>query len=393
MVLGFVGAPFLEHPLGKRLFGGQRKEGQRIVNTALADALSRLGKQGPSVFYTGAIGQEIARTVQKAGGQLTLKDLEAYRIEMREPLAFEALGHRWVTAPLPSAGGYTMQQSLSLLERWLTTDAAWKSDERVHALIESWKGPYLDRQRYLGDPDHAQVPLSDLSSPARLAARAARYHPALAAEPLSYAVPLPEPKPGTAVTKDDHGTTHFCVVDAEGNIASVTTTVNLAFGSRLSVHGYWLNDEMDDFASEVGTENAFGLVGGSNNLPGPQKRPLSSMTPTIVFRGDAPVLCVGGSGGSRIITAVEQVALYVLKDGMHPQAATDAPRVHHQASPDQVAMRGLSEATQAQLRVRGHALKDSGFLAHVQAVAISSDPDKRLSAGCESQKGGTPAGE
>jgi gamma-glutamyltranspeptidase/glutathione hydrolase len=392
-IFGYVGAEFLAQPMPKRLYGAQPKAGQRIKNAALADAISRLGKQGAKVFYSGPIGQEIVRASKSSGGLITQQDLLAYEVKMRAPYEGDALGHHWASAPLPSAGGITMVSSLKLLERFLTSDAAWKSDERFHALIESWKGPYLDRQRYLGDPDHTDVPVAALTSSERTAARAARYHPALAMAPESYAVPLPDGKASSAVTPDNRGTSHFCVVDGEGNIASVTSTVNLGFGSRVPVHGFWLNDEMDDFASEVGTANAFGLAGGAPNLPGANKRPLSSMTPSIVFKDGKPVLCVGGSGGSRIITAVEQVALYVLKDGMHPQAATAAPRVHHQASPDEAAARDLTPSTKQALAARGHKLKDSQFLAHVQAIAIGEEGPKRLAPGCEPQKGGLPAGE
>lgn len=392
-IFGYIGAPFLAEPFAKRLYGAQPKPGQRVVNVALADALTRLGKQGAKVFYSGAIGQEIVRASKKSGGLITQKDMLAYEVKTRTPYEDKALGYRWVSAPLPSAGGITMLSSLKLLERFLTTERAWKSDERVHALIESWKGPYLDRQRYLGDPDYSDVPVAALTANERTAARAARYHPALALGAESYALPLPEAKSAKAVTPDNPGTSHFCVVDAEGNIAAVTSTVNLGFGSRVPVHGFWLNDEMDDFASEVGDANAFGLVGGEPNLPGANKRPLSSMTPTIVFQGDKPVLCVGGSGGSRIITAVEQVALYILKDGMHPQAATAAPRVHHQGNPDEVAARDLSAETKQALAARGHKVKDSAFVAHVQAIRIGDEGPKRLAAGCEPQKGGVPAGE
>ncbi len=392
-IFGYMGAPFLEEPLATKLYGKQPKSGQRVINAALSDALSKFGKQGAKVFYSGAIGQEIVRAAKKHGGILTQKDLLTYEVKTRAPYQGEALGHRWASAPLPSAGGITMLSSLKLLERFLTTDAAWKSDERFHALIESWKGPYLDRQRYLGDPDHNEIPVAALTANERTMARAARYHPALAMAADSYAVPLPDAKAARAITPDNAGTSHFCVVDAEGNIAAVTSTVNLGFGSRVSVHGFWLNDEMDDFASEVGDANAFGLVGGEPNLPGSNKRPLSSMTPTIVFKGDKPVLCVGGSGGSRIITATEQVALYVLKDGMHPQVATAAPRVHHQGQPDEVAARALTPSAKLALAARGHEVKDSSFLAHVQAIAIGDEGPKRLAAGCEPQKGGAPAGE
>ncbi|HKO93589.1 MAG TPA: gamma-glutamyltransferase, partial [Polyangiaceae bacterium] len=264
--------------------------------------------------------------------------------------------------------------------------------ERAHALIESWKGPYLDRQRYFGDPDHVDLPLAALRDPARIKTRAERFQRAKAAAANVYDLPLPEPS-APARPQGDRGTTHLCVVDAEGNVASVTTTINLVFGAGIQVAGLWLNNEMDDFAREVGKANAFGLVGGAPNLPGPKKRPISSMSPTIVFEGEQPVLCVGGSGGSRIPTAVEQVALYVLEDGLHPTAAAEAPRLHHQADPERVDVRGLPEPLMQALKQRGHNVAIANFSAHVQAIRIGAPGPERLLAGSDPNKGGEPRGE
>lgn len=391
-VLGMVGPEFLKDPLGGAIFGAAPKAGDKAKNVALADTIKRFGTQGKALFYSGALSGAMARAAKAQGGVLTTADLAAYRVLTREPLRGEALGHQWVTAPLPSAGGYTMLMSLGLLERWLPTPEHWKGAPRFHALIESWKGPFLDRQRYLGDPDHVKVPLTELNDPARLQARASRFHPALALAPEVYAEPL-SVTPPAAVTPDNRGTSHLCVVDAEGNIAAVTTTVNLAFGSRVGVGGFWLNDQMDDFAREVGKNNAFGLIGGAPNLPAPGKRPLSSMSPSIVFKDGAPVLCVGGSGGSRIVTAVGQVALYILKDGMHPLEAVSAPRIHHQGEPEQVDARDLPADISAELSARGHALKPTQWAAHVQAVRIGVPGPKRLAAASDPQKGGLPAGK
>ncbi|HEY6877650.1 MAG TPA: gamma-glutamyltransferase, partial [Polyangiales bacterium] len=341
------------------------------------------------LFYTGALSKQILATVKQHGGILSAQDLADYRVRERAPLRATRLGYDWATAPLPSAGGYTIMTSLALLERWLPTDAHFKSNERLHALIESWKGPYLDRQGYFGDPDFVKVPLDQLLSPERIEARAAVYHPALALPASAYTQPLPEP-PATAKNPDNRGTSHLCVVDAEGNVASVTTTVNLLFGSGISVAGLWLNDEMDDFAREVGEENAFGLIGGAPNLPAKGKRPISSMSPSIVFENGQPVLCVGGSGGSRIPTAVEQVALYVLKDGMHPQQAVSAPRVHHQADPAQAEVKGMAAAVREELSKRGHKVVETQWSAQVQAIRIA---EGRLLPASDPGKGGEPRGE
>ena len=393
-ILGMPKAWFVGDPLLASVFSEQARAQKRATNPVLAATLRGFGKQGAPLFYTGALSQQIVRAVKQRGGILTAADLAQYRVVTRTPARGSRLGYEWATAPLPSAGGYTILTSLGLLERWLPSEAHWKSSERYHALIESWKGGYLDRQGYFGDPDHVKVPLAALSAEARAEARAARYHPALALPGHAYEVPL-EQAPGTAKAPDNRGTSHLCVVDAEGNIAAVTTTVNLPFGAGIGVGGFFLNDQMDDFAREVGKENAFGLVGGAPNLPAPRKRPVSSMSPTLVFRGEQPVLCIGGSGGSRIPTAVEQVALYALKDGMHPAQAVVAPRLHHQVEPEQVDARDLSPEAQAELTARGHAISPTQWAAHVQAIKLvtAEDGTRTLEAASDPAKGGEPRGE
>ena len=386
------GASFARDPLLLGVFGAAAVESKRATNPALADTLKRFGKEGASLFYTGALSRQIVAAAKAQGGILSAADLARYRVVTRTPARAVRLGYDWVTAPLPSAGGYTILSSLALLERWLPTAQHWQSSERQHALVESWKGAYLDRQGYFGDPDHVVVPLAELTADARVEARAARYHPALALAPDAYALPLSAPK-GAAKTPDNRGTSHLCVVDKEGNIAAVTTTVNLTFGAGIGVGGFWLNDEMDDFAREVGKPNAFGLVGGAPNLPGPGKRPISSMAPTIVLQNGEPVLCIGGSGGSRIPTAVEQVALYILKDGQHPAQAVVGPRVHSQAEPEQVEARDLPPAALAELTARGHKATTTGWSAQVQAIRIVAGPERRLDAASDPGKGGQPRGQ
>jgi len=391
-ILGFVGQEFLRDPLAAQLYGNAPTAGAKLTNAALDKTLQVLATQGPQPFYRGPIAQQIVAAVRRHGGLITAQDMRDYQVIARKPLLGTRLGYDFATAPLPSAGGYTMLTSMDLLERWLPTKAHWQGPERYHALIESWKGGYLDRQNYLGDPDVVNVPLEALSAPDRAAERASHYHPLLAAPVDAYIQPLPN-TPEPAAQPDNKGTSHICVVDAEGNVAAVTTTVNLPFGARISVAGMWLNDEMDDFASEVGEQNAFGLRGGAPNLPGPGKRPVSSMTPTIVFKDGAPVLCVGGSGGSRIVTAVEQVALGVLVDGLHPARAVVAPRLHHQAVPAHVDARDLPQATYDELAKRGHPMRPMGFAAQVQAIAIGAPGPERLKAASDPQKGGEPRGK
>ena len=389
-MLGFVGDALGREPALSNVFGKALAGGSSAKNTALAATLRSFASQGPSLFYKGALARQMVQTVKKQGGLLEAEDLAGYKVAERAPLRASAFGYDWVSAPPESAGGYTIATSLAMLERVLPTLPS--GVERAHALIESWKGPYLDRQRYFGDPDHVDVRLGELLVPARSDRRAARFQKAKALAPQEYDAPLLD-SPTPAKAQGDHGTSHLCVVDEEGNIASVTTTINLPFGAGISVGGFWLNNEMDDFAREVGKDNAFGLVGGLANLPAPGKRPVSSMSPTIVLHNGEPILCVGGSGGSRIPTAVEQVALYMLKDGMHPTLAAEAPRLHHQGDPDEVQVRNVPEALAKALVARGHKLKEATFSAHVQAIRIGPVGLARLIAGSDPAKGGEPRGQ
>jgi gamma-glutamyltranspeptidase/glutathione hydrolase len=392
-MLAFVGDALAKDALLSAEFGAPPGFNTRPKNPALAKTLQGFAREGAALFYRGSMSAQIVKAVKQAGGALSARDLAQYRVREREPLRAVRLGYEWASMGPPSAGGYTILDSLAFLERTLSPAAiAHAGPERAHALIESWKGPYLDRQRYFGDPDFVDVRLPELRSDARNAARAARFDAKKAQPVASYDLPLSDKESGQKPA-DDHGTSHLCVVDSEGNIAAVTTTVNLIFGSGISVGGFWLNNEMDDFAREVGKENAFGLVGGAPNLPGAKKRPVSSMSPMVVFEGGEPVLCVGGSGGSRIPTAVEQVALLVLKDGLHPTAAAAAPRLHHQADPDRVDGRDLPDAWSKELAARGHTLNVAMFSAHVQAIRIGPPGPEHLLAGSDPNKNGEPRGD
>jgi gamma-glutamyltranspeptidase/glutathione hydrolase len=392
----FGGEALAQKPAFSSVFGNPLQNSAdgatRAKNPALAATLRKFAQTGPKLFYSGPLAKQIVQAVRREGGILEASDLARYRVVERAPLRAQLLGYEWVSAPPPSAGGYTVLTSLALLSRALPAAEQGAGIERLHALIESWKGPYLDRQRYFGDPDRVAVPLPALLDPARSEERARRFKKSQALPTQKYDLPLPE-SAAPAAAHDDHGTSHLCVVDEEGNVAAVTTTINLVFGAQIPVGGFWLNNEMDDFAREVGKENAFGLLGGAPNLPGPHKRPVSSMAPTIVFSGDAPILCVGGSGGSRIPTAVEQVALYVLKDGLHPLAASAAARVHHQGDPDQVGVRDVPEPMQKALAARGHRVIPAGFSASVQAIRIGPAGAQHLLAGSDPAKGGEPRGE
>lgn len=368
------------------------KEGQIVKNPALAKTLRVFAEHGAEPFYRGAIAREIVRVNRAHGGQLSEADLARYGVVEREPLQGHHFGYRWTTAPPPSAGGYTLLMSLAQLEYWLPFRGGVPRAQQLHAYGESFKGPFLDRPRYFGDPDHVEVPLTRLRARERIARRARIYHETLAQPAARYALPLEEGgEPATPV--DDHGTSHLCVVDAEGDVAAVTTTINLPFGARYTAAGMFMNDEMDDFAKAVGARNAFGLKGGAANLPAPGKRPVSTMSPTIVFDGEGPVLCIGASGGSRIVTAITQVAHRVLAEGTDPREAVEQPRVHHQGTPDVLRHEpGLDEATLRRLQARGHRVEEQKYGANVQLIRIRNEAP-RLRAVSDPRKGGAPAGK
>ena len=260
-----------------------------------------------------------------------------------------------------------------------------------HVLAETWKGPFADRQKYFGDPDFVDVPLAALMTPKRLATRAALISANKTTAPARYELPI-EP-PVKVQQSDNAGTAHLCAVDKEGNVASVTTTVNLPFGARYTADGIIMNDEMDDFATAVGEVNAFGLVGGARNLPEPGKRPVSTMSPTIIFDDFGPVLCIGASGGSRIVTATEQVALDVLLHKKPLKDAISAPRIHHQGVPNELRVEKFAPVPPKvvdRLKARGHVVTPINNVANVQAIQIHRNGT--VTAACDPRKGGLPAG-
>lgn len=367
--------------------------GSTLRRPALARVLRAFAEHGASVIYGGVIGTEMVEAVRANGGIMTLDDLRAYRVRTRVPLETEAFGHRWFTAPPPSAGGFTMVQSLSILQATVGDSPSYGAP-LLHAMAESWKGPFLDRQRYFGDPDQVIIPMQKMLAPSRIERRAELAGRDAAQPSAEYAMPV-EWTRTRSTSPDNAGTTHLCVVDRDGNVASVTTTVNLPFGARFTAGGIVMNDEMDDFSRAGGQANAFGLVGGHRNLPGPWKRPVSTMSPTIVLENGEPVLCVGASGGSRIVTATQQVAMNVLLHGMDAAEAVAAPRIHHQAIPAALRVEKiapLDSTLQEALVARGHTIEPIHNVANVQAIVIDRSGERRLHAASDPRKGGRPAG-
>jgi len=323
----------------RHLRGGRVTEGDRIRLPEQAEALRLIAREGASAVYEGAIGEAIIRAVERDGGAMTREDLRAFEPRWVDPVGFEFDRWRVLSMPPPSSGGVAMGQILGLLERRGVgafvrrgpEGSDWHDAEGLFTslLVEAMKHAFADRATHLGDPEHVAVPVRAMLSPARLSRVAERVRPGHPEEIESYGVVAP---PG-----DDAGTSHLCVVDRWGGAVSCTETINTTFGSRLGVpeYGFVLNNEMDDFTARAGEPNAYGLIQSSKNAPGPGKRPISSMSPTIVVDGRGEVVAVAGaSGGPRIISATAQALLDVLVLDATAADAVARARVHHQWLPD-----------------------------------------------------------
>jgi gamma-glutamyltranspeptidase / glutathione hydrolase len=355
----------------KRVFlrdGKPYEPGEVFVQPELAATLRRISTRGAADFYEGETARLLAAAMERSHGLITLEDLRNYRAVERKPLQGNYKGYTIITSPPPSSGGIGILQMLGMLEGSGYETGGAGSAATIHYLAEVMRRYYADRSEYLGDPDFFKVPTAGLLDPAYIRSRRASIDP-------DHVTPSDKFGAGQPSGRESTETTHYSIVDAEGNAVAVTYTLNAGYGSGVTVPGlgFLLNDEMDDFASKPGSPNMFDLIQGESNSIQPGKRPLSSMTPTIVLRDGKPFLVLGAPGGSTIITAVLQVMLNVFDFGMNVQDAVDAPRVHHQWKPDRLEVeRGISPDTIALLRQRGQLINDSRpvVLARVEAILI-----------------------
>jgi len=323
--------------------GSALRPGQRLVQSDLAATLETVARDGPRAFYDGPIAERIAAAVREAGGTMTAADLRGYEARLRAPVSGTYRGYTVLSMPPPSSGGVHLIEILNILEGFALHDDA----RTRHLMIEAMKRAYADRAAYLGDPDQVTVPVAGLISKRYAASLRAEIDPEKAT-PASSGNPVPH---------EGDNTTHFSVVDRDGNAVSNTYTLNFSYGVGLVAAGtgVLLNNEMDDFTARPGATNAFGLVGFEPNLPAPGKRPLSSMTPTILLKDGRVALVTGSPGGSRIITAVLQQIVNIVDFGMDVAASIEAPRLHHQWQPDEVVVEPmLPAATRQALERRGH---------------------------------------
>lgn len=359
---------FRRAPEWSRIFtraGSPRLPGARLVQPDLAQSYERIATEGSAAFYEGVLGRSIARDVAAQGGILTIEDLRAYRPIAREPVRGRYRGYEVIAFP-PPGGGAQVIETLNLLERFKLSDFGAGSPQAVHLVAQALAFAFADRADYAGDPDFVKVPTAGLISKAYAAERGRAIRP----EGTGKLAPSVDP-----FAFEGGHTTHFSIVDGEGNAVAVTQTINLPFGSGVVVRGTGivLNDEMDDFSAKPGVPNAFGLVGAKANEIAPGKRPLSSMSPTILLWKGRPRLVLGSPGGPRIISAVVETIVNTVDFGMGIQAAVDARRFHHQWRPDVLFLeKGTPPDLIDALRAWGHAVEEREAWGSVQAVAIDA---------------------
>ncbi|MGP2544151.1 gamma-glutamyltransferase [Yersinia sp. 2541 StPb PI] len=333
---------FRQDPESARIFlrkdGEALQPGDRLVQADLAETLSAISEQGPDAFYQGKIPQAVEAAAKKGGGILTAADFANYKITETAPITCSYRGYKFVSSPPPSSGGVTLCETLNVLEGYDLKSMSFNSAAYIHTLTEAMRHAYMDRNTFLGDPEFVKNPIDRLLSKSY----AADIRKQIVA---NKATPSVEVQPGMQPHEKPE-TTHYSIVDNEGNAVSTTYTVNGRFGAVVIAPGtgFFLNDEMDDFTVKVGEQNLYGLVQGATNSIAPGKRPLSSMSPTLVTKDGKTFMVLGSPGGSRIITITLQTALNVIDHGMAPQEAVDAPRIHHQWLPDEVyyEQRGVS---------------------------------------------------
>lgn len=355
-------------PSTRRIFfqadGTMYRPGDRLIQSDLAWSLQQISEQGPGAFYDGPIAERVTAGMRAHGGLITKEDLRRYRAVWRKPVRGTYRGYDIVSMPPPSSGGVHLIQILNILEHEPMKTFGHNSARSIHWLVESMKLAYADRSRWLGDPEFVEVPVQGLISKAYAKGLHAAIDP-------QKARPSSSIQPSNPLPYEGRDTTHFSVMDKDGNVVSNTYTINFSFGSGIVAEGtgVLLNNEMDDFVAKPGTPNAYGLMGSTANAIEPGKRPLSSMTPTLVLHKGKPFLATGSPGGSHIITTTLQIIVNVIDHDMNLASATSAPRVHHQWMPDELRVeRGVSPDTLALLEQWGHTLTIEETMGGAQSI-------------------------
>jgi gamma-glutamyltranspeptidase/glutathione hydrolase len=390
-----------QFPESRRIFqrgGSYYQPGEVFRQPDLAKTLERIAAK-PDDFYHGALARELAAAMQKGGGLITADDLAQYEVKEREPVRGTYRGYDVISSPPPSSGGTVLIESLNILEGYDLARMGDRSAQSIHFTTEAFRRAFFDRAEFMGDPDFSKIPVAELIDKKygaawrdsieadHASASKELKRPAIFSALEQYAAAHPEP---TANHESPH-TTHYSVVDAEGNAVAVTTTINDWFGSRVTAEGlgFLLNDEMDDFSAKPGVPNSDGLIQGAANAIGPGKRPLSSMTPTIVVRDGKTVMVLGSPGSSKIITTVANVLMGVVDYGMNIQEAVNAPRFHNQWLPDVLNVeQWFSPDTVSALKQMGYNVQMglrygeyvSPYWSDAECIAIDAKTGERLGA-------------
>lgn len=384
-----------KHPASKKYFykpqGGYYLPSDLLVQSDLGSTLKRIAEQGDSGFYKGQTAKLIVQQMQRSGGLITLDDLANYQVVERQPVCGSYKQHSLCAMPPPSSGGIHLIQMLNILENFELSKMGHNSAAYIHHLVEAMRSAYADRSLYLGDPDFTPVPVNQLIDKSYAKVLSEQINPKKARDSNDVYPGLD--KWIDSNTSESEETTHFSVWDKQGNIVSNTYTLNFAYGNGIAVDGagFLLNNEMDDFSAKPGSANGYGLIGGTANAIQPKKRPLSSMTPTILFdRNNKPLLATGSPGGSTIITIVLQMILNSIEFNVGVAEATAMPRIHHQWLPDTIYYeKGISLDTLNALQLMGHQIASSNrVLGSTQSILFNN---KNLEGSADPRRQGAAA--
>ncbi len=350
------------------------KVGDTLIQKALAATLKRIQINGAKGFYEGETAQLIVAEMQRGNGIISLEDLKKYSAKTREPISFNYRGYQILSFAPPSSGGIIINQLFKMIEKYPVASYGFQTVKSVQLMIEAQRRAFADRAAHMGDPDFWKVPVKTLTSDAYLAKRMQDYNP----EKASVSENI-----NAGVIHESNETTHISIIDAEGNMASITTTLNGGYGSKVVVGGagFLLNNEMDDFSVKPGTPNMFGAIGGEANAIAPGKRMLSSMTPTLVLKNKKPYVVIGTPGGTTIPTAVFEALVNIIDFNMNASDAINKPKFHHQWLPDEVLVeKDFDAAVIKKLQAMGYNIKEGGTIGRTEVIRLLSNGKRETAA-------------